>query len=147
MSNMQPKPTWAVDKSSLNRVIGFGCIWERKDFPAHRQSKLHPKGDGPFQVLARINDNAYKLDLPSKYNISATFNVSDLSLFDVANDLRMNPFEERRNDENQQAPLKDQLHVPVRPILEQDPRISKKHLMGWFKRFVFILKWGIPSLA
>ena len=70
------------------------------------------------------------MDLPSKYNISATFNVSDLSLFDVANDLRMNPFEERRNDENQQAPLKDQLHVPVGPILEQDPRISKKHLTG-----------------
>jgi hypothetical protein len=26
MSNIQPKPTTAVDKSSLNRVIGFGCI-------------------------------------------------------------------------------------------------------------------------
>jgi hypothetical protein len=26
MSNMQRKPTRAVDKSSLNRVIGFGCI-------------------------------------------------------------------------------------------------------------------------
>jgi hypothetical protein len=26
MSNMQPKPTRAVDKSSLNWVIGFGCI-------------------------------------------------------------------------------------------------------------------------
>jgi hypothetical protein len=39
--------------------------------------------DGPFQVLERINDNAYKLDLLGEYNISATFNVSDLSLFDV----------------------------------------------------------------
>nr|CAN82867.1 hypothetical protein VITISV_015468 [Vitis vinifera] len=26
MSNMRPKPTRVVDKSSLNRVIGFGCI-------------------------------------------------------------------------------------------------------------------------
>ena len=26
MSNMRPKPTRAVDKFSLNRVIGFGCI-------------------------------------------------------------------------------------------------------------------------
>ena len=26
MSNMRPKPTRAVEKSSLNRVIGFGCI-------------------------------------------------------------------------------------------------------------------------
>ena len=59
----------------------------------------------------------------------------------------MNPLEERRDDENQQAPLKDPLHVLVGSILEQDPRISKKHLMGQFKRFVLILKWGIPSLA
>ena len=28
----------------------------------------------------------------------------------------MNPFEERGNDKNQQAPLKDSLHVPIGPI-------------------------------
>ena len=27
-------------------------------FPSHRRSKLQPRGDGPFQVLARINGNA-----------------------------------------------------------------------------------------
>ena len=31
-------------------------------FPTHKWSKLHSRGDGPFQVLARINDNEYKLD-------------------------------------------------------------------------------------
>ena len=74
----------------------------KERFPARRRSKLHPRGDGPFQVLARINDNAYKLDLPGKYNISATFNVSDLSPFDAGDNLRMNPFEEggRGDDEN-----------------------------------------------
>ena len=41
---------------------------------------------------------------------------SDLSLFDVGDDSRSNPFEERGNDENQQALLKDPLHVPVRQI-------------------------------
>ena len=66
----------------------------KERFPARRRSKLHPRGDGPFQVLARINDNAYKLDLSGKYNISATFNVSDLSPLDVGDNLRMNPFEE-----------------------------------------------------
>ena len=49
----------------------------------------------------RINDNAYKLNLPSEYNISVTFNVSDLSPFNVGNDSRKNPFEERKNNENQ----------------------------------------------
>ena len=87
----------------------------KERFTAHKQSKLHPRGDGPFQVLARINDNAYKLDLSSKYNISATFNVSDLSPFHVGDDSRKNPFEERGNDENQQA-FKNPLHVPVEPI-------------------------------
>ena len=67
----------------------------KERFPARRRSKLHPRGDDPFQVLERINDNAYKLDLPGEYNISATFNVSDLSLFDVGDDSRSNPFEER----------------------------------------------------
>ena len=45
-------------------------------------------------MIAWINDNAYKLDLPSEYNVSATFNVSDLSPFDVGEDSRTNPFEE-----------------------------------------------------
>ena len=71
----------------------------KERFPARRRSKLHPRGDGPFQVLARINDNAYKLDLPGKYNISATFNVSDLSPFDAGDNLRMNPFEEGGGDD------------------------------------------------
>ena len=75
-------------------------VWvhmRKERFPARRWSKLHPRRDGPFQVLERINNNAYKLDLPDEYNISAIFNVSDLSPFDVGDDSRTNPFEERGN--------------------------------------------------
>ncbi|XP_031276789.1 uncharacterized protein LOC116135233 [Pistacia vera] len=74
-------------------------VYMRKErFPTQRKSKLQPRGDGPFQVLERINDNAYKLDLPSDYgNVSATFNVADLSLFDVG-DSRTNPFKEEGNN-------------------------------------------------
>ena len=93
-------------------------VWvhmRKERFPARRRSKIHPRGDDPFQVLERINDNTYKLDLSGEYNISATFNVSDLSPFDVGDDSRKNPFEERGNDENQKA-FKDPLHVPVEPI-------------------------------
>ena len=55
----------------------------RKDrFPQERKSKLRPRADGPFKVLARYNDNAYKIDLPhDKYNVSDIFNVKDLSPF------------------------------------------------------------------
>ena len=75
-------------------------VWlhlRKERFPEKRKSKLLPRGDGPFQVLERVNDNAYKLDLPGEYNVSATFNVSDLSPFDVS-DSRTNPFEEGGND-------------------------------------------------
>ena len=58
-----------------------------------------PRGDGPFQVLEHINDNAYKLDLFDEYNnVSATFNVTNLSPFDASDDLRTNPFQEEEND-------------------------------------------------
>jgi len=55
----------------------------RKDrFPEKRKSKLLPRGDGPFKVLAKINDNAYKIELPGDdYAVSNTFNVADLSPF------------------------------------------------------------------
>jgi hypothetical protein len=102
-------------------------VWvhmRKERFPAHRKTKLHPRGDGPFQILEKINDNAYKVDLPGEYNVSATFNVSDLSPFDVGEDSRSNPFEERGNDGNQGGPtLKDPLQVPDGPITR--PRAKK----------------------
>uniref|UniRef100_A0A2N9HCD4 Reverse transcriptase domain-containing protein n=1 Tax=Fagus sylvatica TaxID=28930 RepID=A0A2N9HCD4_FAGSY len=36
-------------------------VWvhmRKERFPAHRKTKLHPRGDGPFQILEKINDNA-----------------------------------------------------------------------------------------
>ena len=38
-----------------------------------------PRSDDPFEVLERIGPNAYKVDLPGDYGVSATFNVADLS--------------------------------------------------------------------
>ena len=77
----------------------------RKDrFPTKRKSKLGPRGDGPFQVPKRINNNAYKLDLPAEYEVHDTFNVIDLTPFvgnneeEEALDLRTNPFQEGGDD-------------------------------------------------
>ena len=39
-----------------------------------------PRSDGPFEILEKIGPNAYKVDLPGDYGVSATFNVADLSL-------------------------------------------------------------------
>ncbi|XP_070054636.1 uncharacterized protein [Nicotiana tomentosiformis] len=76
-------------------------VWvhfRKEKFPSKRNSKLHPRGDGPFQVLERIGDNAYKLDLPGEFQVSATFNVTDLSLFDVGSNSGTNSFQEEGND-------------------------------------------------
>jgi hypothetical protein len=34
--------------------------------------------DGPFKILKKINDNAYKLELPPEFGVSTIFNISDL---------------------------------------------------------------------
>jgi len=57
-----------------------------------------------FQIIERIND-------VGEYGVSDTFNVLNLTLFDVGDDLRSDPFEERRDDA-MQAP-KDPLKVSV----------------------------------
>src|SRR5579883_1515997 len=52
----------------------------RKDrFTTLRRSKLMPRAAGPFQVLTKINDNAYTLDLPAEFGVSTSFNVADLT--------------------------------------------------------------------
>ncbi|KAI5649651.1 hypothetical protein M9H77_35656 [Catharanthus roseus] len=38
-------------------------------FPQQRKSKLDDRGDRPFEILEKINDNAYKVDLPGHYNV------------------------------------------------------------------------------
>jgi hypothetical protein len=69
----------------------------KERFPEQQQSKLHHRGDGPFQAVDRINANAYKIQLPSEYGVSNSFNVLDLSLYnagDEAKALRRNFVEE-----------------------------------------------------
>jgi hypothetical protein len=34
--------------------------------------------NGPFKILQKINDNAYKLELPQEIGVSPTFNILDL---------------------------------------------------------------------
>jgi hypothetical protein len=36
------------------------------------------RADGRFKILVKINDNAYKLELPLEFGASPTFNISDL---------------------------------------------------------------------
>ena len=97
--------------------------FRKERFPNQRKSKLHAHGDGPFQVIEHINDNAYRLDLPGDYNVSATFNVADLSLFDAGDDFdsRTNPFGEGGNDMNHMKAIQP----TIQPIIQMD---QKEHI-------------------
>ena len=47
-------------------------------FPPGIVKKLTARSAGPFKILKKINPNAYVIDLPSDFEISSTFNISDL---------------------------------------------------------------------
>jgi hypothetical protein len=73
----------AGDRGRKHVVFEVGdLVWLhlRKDrFPYLRKSKLMPHVDGPFKVIEKINDNAYKLELPAYFGtISPIFNIADL---------------------------------------------------------------------
>ena len=79
-------------------------VYMRKTrFPKQRKSKLQHRRDRPFQVLERINDNAYKIDIPGEYGVSSSFNVATLTPSVVGDDsehLMANAFQEGGDDEN-----------------------------------------------
>ena len=73
-------------------------------FPKYRQNKLLPRADGPFKILKKIGDNAYKVDLPNTYGISNTFNIGDLRKHESNTELGTILLEEGGNDPIMNSP-------------------------------------------
>ena len=81
--------------------------------------------------MERINDNDYKLDLLGEYNVSATFKVTDLSPFDVGDDLRTNPSQAKGNDEGSANKWSmDPIQVPIGPVTKARAKRFKETLNG-----------------
>ena len=47
-------------------------------FPSGTVKKLHARSVGPFQILKKLNDNAYAIDISKNFAISYTFNVEGI---------------------------------------------------------------------
>jgi hypothetical protein len=67
------------------------------------KSKLMPRAAGPYKIIEKINDNAYKLELPPEFGVSPTFNIADLTPYLGEEDeleSRTTPFQEGEDDED-----------------------------------------------
>ncbi|PKI44976.1 hypothetical protein CRG98_034615 [Punica granatum] len=79
-------------------------VWihlRKERFPQGRFGKLKPRADGPFRILKRVGENAYKVELLGDYGVSATFNVSDLLPYaeeDEGSDLGTSLFQPGESD-------------------------------------------------
>ena len=81
-----------------------------------------PRADGPFEVLEKINDNAYKVELLGDYGVSATFNVADLSAYqadDHLEDLRTKSLQQGEDD-----------RVPFSQDMEEGPKSPTRSIAG-----------------
>jgi translation initiation factor IF-1 len=81
-------------------------VWlhlRKERFLELRKSKLMSCATGPFKILTKINDNAYKLELPPEFGVSLSFNISDLRPYLGEEDemsLRTTSMQEGEDDED-----------------------------------------------
>lgn len=133
-------------------------VWvhlRKERFPEKRKSKLMPRGDGPFKVLAKINDNAYKIELPGDdYAVSATFNVADLSPFFGQDDTesRTTPFQERGDDEDIPTITVSSVHeteVPTGSMTRARAKLLNQHVLLFLNEFTldFNENWLLPNAS
>ena len=62
-----------------------------------------PRAAGPYKIIEKINDNAYKLELPPEFRVSPTFNIADLKPYLGEEDeleSRTTQFQEGEDDED-----------------------------------------------
>jgi len=77
---------------------------EKREVFLKKEEQTLARGDGLFKVLEKVNNNAYKLELPGDMGVSPTFNVRDLTPYledeEDGADLRANNIQEGEHEAN-----------------------------------------------
>jgi len=92
-----------------------------------------PRTDGPFEVLEKINDNAYKINLPGEYGVSCTFNVADLNPYfedDRLENLRSNSLQQGKDDALKEDQEGEQVERPLKSKEVQQLLLTIGELQG-----------------
>jgi len=93
---------------------------------------LMARGDGPYKVVQKVGENAYKIELPRE-QIFATFNVGDLTSYfeddkKQNEDLRANPLQQGEVDAVQTLRL--DLLSPARILNQVDLMLTLGQGLG-----------------
>jgi hypothetical protein len=106
IKRMNAKYKFAGDKGRNKKFKPGDLVWlhlRKERFPELRKSKLLPWAGGPFEVLEKVNDNAYKLELSADFGVSPIFNIADLRPYlgeENEFESRMTQMQEREDDED-----------------------------------------------
>ena len=95
------------------------------------------RSEGPFEILEQVGPNAYKVDLPGDYGISATFNVADLRPYvdesEEISSLRS----------NSSQPGEDDGDHSIQPILDQVTNLSPVQRSSIAKEVHLLVRNGL----
>src|SRR5947208_3323187 len=114
--------------------IGDLVLLDNRHLPNNRPRKLRAKFEGPFKITARFGNNSFKLDLPDKSRIHATFHASLLRPY-RANDPTL--FPNRTQDPPEPTLIDNEQEFEVEKILGTRTHNRKRQ---------YLIKWtGYPE--
>lgn len=116
----------------------------RKDMlPIARRSKLLSRGNIPLRILEKIDDKAYKHELPDEFGVHMIYNVSNLSWFDAS---KINELEMRKDNSQDDGNDKDtrtNMHTSPDDLMTRSRELQKFQQDANLFRIKYVKIFGI----